>query len=114
MSADFKDELKKLKPIKYEQIKRYGCVAVQAPIDVLSLKERGKVIFILCNSLVKAKSEFDKINANHSVFKSNVKKTIQDVDESLHEKYSKDDVIRILNDVHDFDPTVLQKASNDT
>jgi len=111
-NPQFREELKKLKSIKYEQIKNYGCIAVKCPIDVLSMKERGKALYVMAVSMGKAKDEFDKINANQVIFKSNILKNIESVEESLHEKYSKEDVIQILRGIHAFDPISLEK--NDT
>ena len=96
-NAQFREQLKKLKGIKYEQIKMYGCIAVKCPIDVLTTKERGKVIYVLSASLGKAKDEYDKVNADHMIFKSNILKTIENIENNTiddkfrgYDKYSKD------------------------
>lgn len=102
-NSGFKEELKKLKKVSYSKIKNYSSVAVNVPISVLSMKERGKAIWVLGSTLLKARTEYDKVAAGYMQLKAIINKKIgvvEDDDPKRQETYTYEEVAQILKELH--------------
>jgi len=73
--------LAKLRQVPVDKIKKFPCVVLDCTIGELSTKNCQRAVYVLSSTLVKVRSETEKLVAHFQLIESNLKKIIEKAEE---------------------------------